>query len=65
MASANSIQPARPVLAKAADAMFAADKALITNATEAAPDPQITRAERIAEAFAGSRRARAERGGEV
>ncbi len=46
-------------------AVFTADKALITAATHATPDPQIARAERIAEAITSGRRARTELGGKV
>lgn len=62
MATANSNQP---IGHTKEDAVFTADKALITAATYATPDPQITRAERIAAVIAGGRRARAELGGEV
>lgn len=61
MATANSNQPIRHT---EEDAVFTADKALITAATHTTPNPQITRAERIADVIAGSRRARAELGGE-
>lgn len=62
MAPANSIQPGGFT---EEDAVFDADKALITNAATAPQDPKIARAVRIAEAFPRAHRADAERGGQV
>jgi hypothetical protein len=46
-----------------ADAVFASDADLIEVAANETPDPEITRAEQLAEWITGARRARAECGG--
>jgi hypothetical protein len=62
MASANSNQH---IGRTQEDAVFDADKALITDAANTAPDPQITRAEQLADWIAGARRARVSLGWEA